>query len=351
MPGPPGTPTVVPVVSYYVHHQGRGHRSRFEAIRAVSADRLVAVSELEIAGGCRLAPDVAEAGVETGDDPTARGAFHWAPTGTHAAARLAAFAEHLHRLEPDGSVIDVSVEAALIHRLAGVPTILMRQHGHRVDDPHVLGYRTATRLLAPWPEALEDPDTPAWVLDLTTHVGFIVPPGRSNAAPVMPVEVGPGDVVLLWGTGGGRLDTTTVRAIAQVVHPGRVHCVGRDVIMGDADQAGEAVLVHGWLDDVGPLLVGRPVIVASAGNNVVARAARAGCPLVVVPQHRPFGEQFRHAQLLERSAVAAVAWCGGVDAEWGDLIVAACDRAPALAALGSEDGAGRAAGVISESFS
>lgn len=340
------------VVSYYVHHHGAGHRGRFEAIRAVSCDHLVAVSQLDIGGGCRLAPDTDGTDGRRSQDPTAGGALHWAPLGSGAAsARLAAFAGHLHRLRPDGAVIDVSVEAALVHRLAGVPTIIVRQHGRRDDAPHVMAYRTATRLLAPWPAALEDPDVAPWVRAKTTHVGFVAPPTR--AAPTQTtgsVDVGPDDAVILWGRGGGRLPARVVRAIAQAVRPGRVHCVGDEVIAGNTTGSDDSVVVHGWIDDVDPMLDRRPLVVASAGNNAVARAARAGCPLVVVPQARPFDEQERHARLLGDAGVAAVAWRSGEGVAWDQLITSAFERAPALRVLGA-DGATTAARLIHECFS
>lgn len=339
-------------VSYYVHHRGAGHRARFEAIQAVASVRLVAVSELDIAGGCHLPADVAGPASNAGEDPTAGGGLHWAPIKTACAAgRLATFAGHLHDVGPVGAVVDVSVEAALTYRLAGVPTIIMRQHGRRDDPAHLLGYRTAQRLVAPWPAALEDPDAAPWILDKTVHVGFIAGPRPAGAVPSsLGVGVEPDDAVILWGAGGGQLDLATVVAVARAVHPGRVHCVGHDIINGDLARLPPSVHVHGWVNDVAAVLGRRPLLIASAGNNAVAEAARAGCPLVVVPQARPFDEQVRHAELLDASAVAAVAWRSGQDAPWDELMRIAGDRAGALSSLGGDDGACRAADVISECF-
>lgn len=58
----------------------------------------------------------------------------------------------------------------------------------------------------------------------------------------------------------------------------------------DSSDLGNVVAL-GWVEDIDDLLAGRPVVIASAGNNTVAAAARFGCPLVVVPQPRPFDEQ------------------------------------------------------------
>jgi len=100
-----------------------------------------------------------------GRDPTAAGTLHWAPIAPSlGTARLVRFVGWLHETQSAGVVVDVSVEAALTCRLAGVPTVVVRQHGDRTDSAHELSYRQAARLLAPWPRALEHPDTPDWVV-------------------------------------------------------------------------------------------------------------------------------------------------------------------------------------------
>lgn len=82
----------------------------------------------------------------------------------------------------------------------------------RTDSAHELSYRQAARLLAPWPRALEHPDTPDWVVAKTVHVGFIGGTDTVQRASSTPdVAPGPNDVVVLWGTGGGHLGHETVR--------------------------------------------------------------------------------------------------------------------------------------------
>ena len=306
-------------IGYYVHHQGRGHLDRFRAVRAVGgpvADRLVALTELAgdgpDDGRLVLPPDVPPGAP---DDAEAGGALHWAPLGVDVAApRLATLVGWLAEHRPTGVVVDVSVEAALACRLAGVPTVVVRQHGDRDDAPHRLGRATARRLAAPFPRRCEHPSTPAEVREATDYWGFVAPPstpptgGDGSAQPSDEVggPVRADDVVVVWGRGGGRLAGSMLDAIAGST-TGRVLVAGRDVWDPADRPTDDRVVELGWVPSPSELLTDRPTFVAAAGNATVGLVATAGCPLVVVPQPRPFDEQLRAAEALDAAGLAAVA--------------------------------------------
>ena len=301
------------------------------------------ISELDIEGGVHLAGDVPV----TVRDPTAGGSLHWAPIASPApAARAKQIVDWIVRTGPCGVVVDVSVEAASLCRLAGVPTIVMRQHGERTDPAHQAAYSSAQRLIAPFPVELEHALTPEWVVAKTDHVGFVGgPPPHSRMDESSDVPTAD-DIVVLWGTGGGRFDRHDLVALVIAARPGRVWTVGSGIDSHDVD-----VIDVGWVDEVRSVLANRPVVVASAGNNVVADAATAGCPLVVVPQDRPFDEQFRHAESLDRARVAAVATTAGDAPGWRSSIEQAHDRVAALESLVvGRDGAESACDVIEQTF-
>lgn len=336
-------------IGYYVHHHGRGHAHRFARIRDASDQTLVPITELDLPGAVRLPSDV---GVDS-SDPTAGGALHWAPVGDIGGTRRAhLFGSWLDRAEPNGVVVDVSVEATLLCRLFGVATIVVRQHGHRSDLAHELAYRSAKALLAPFPPELEHPDTPAWIRDKTRYAGIITgrstPAAAANAESRRSERVGPDDVVILWGTGGGTLDESFVDGIAGAT-AGRVWIAG-----GAGSETGlesSDVTNLGWVDDVSGLLAQRPLVVGSAGNNVVADAASARCALIAVPQSRPFDEQRHHAQALDAAQLAVVVEPGESAVDWASAFELARRRADALAALsGDRRGAQRAAQIIRSTF-
>ncbi len=332
------------VIGYYVHHHGAGHVARYRKIAEASADGFVPISEVALPGGVRLASDV----VWNGTDASAGGALHWAPVGDHGSARRSrVFGDWLDDARPRGVVIDVSVEAALLCRLFGVATVVVRQHGDRTDGPHLMAYRSARRLLAPFPSQLEHRDTPAWITQKTEYAGFIGGGGHDVATPPADPASAPDadDIVVLWGTGGGGLSSNDAAGIVRAAGNGRVWFAGRDGARFQSLGISDA----GWVTDVASLLRSAPTVIASAGNNVVADAAFAGCALVVVPQPRPFDEQVRHAESLDAAVAAAVVTADG-DTDWGQAIDMARRRRGALAHLAESGGAASAAEVIRESF-
>lgn len=339
------TMTAAPI-GYYVHHHGAGHAHRFAHIETASDRALVPISELDLPGSLILPSDV----VSNTSDATASGALHWAPIGNkQLAERSLAFGRWLTEAEPAGVVVDVSVEAALLCRLFGVPTMLVRQHGDRGDPIHTVAYRTARSLLAPFPEVLEHHSTPRWVREKTIYAGFIGTPHNDAIADLAETDAdGPAadDVVIVWGAGGGALGRDEITDITRAAAPGQVWFAGHEPF--DVGSAGVRNL--GWIDNCAAILRRGPTVIGSAGNNVVADAATAGCALVVVPQERPFDEQRRHAESLHRQQLAAV-----VDpvtgADWTAALATARTRGPALAGVASKtNGAQAAATAIAETF-
>lgn len=340
------------MIGYYVHHHGEGHRARFEKICGASGVPMTALSQLPIEGGVLLPGDV----VDGAQDHTAGGSLHWAPTGHPTLGRRAkAICDWVVAADPMGVVVDVSVEATLLLRLAGVHTVVVRQHGNRIDEAHVAAYSSARRLLAPFPTELEHAGTPEWVVAKTDYAGFVSLDVRATATTADAPACGfdgprPGrdDVVVLWGRGGGELSALDLTSIAEAVSPGRVWCVGHVPAARMIEPSN--VVDLGWRTDVAVLLEAGPTVVASAGNNVVAEAAGAACALVVVPQVRPFDEQLRHAESLDRARVAAVR-CDSTGSEpWADTIATARHRRRALAQLAMSGGAAAAACHIVSAF-
>lgn len=330
-------------VGYYVHHHGAGHLARFRAIAAASPVHLTPISQLVIEGGVQLPSDVPSVAT---DDPTAGGSLHWAPLdATTATPRLRALVDWFDEARPAAMVIDVSVEAALASRLAGLPTVVVRQHGDRTDRAHRQAYASARRLIAPFPAAL-DTSSDADVMAKTVHVGFIASPAVASPASGGPVEVGADDAVIVWGTGGGRLSGGHVDALAAGID-GTVYCAGRDVWPADAPPTASNVVDLGWVESPGALLTARPLLVGSVGNNGAALAATARCPFVAVPQPRPFREQHDLAESLVAAGAAAMAPCRPDPVAWAAAVASARRRRDGWSALVDDrEGAARAAAVI-----
>jgi hypothetical protein len=327
-------------VAYYVHHHGRGHWTRYSAIRDAADYAIRSISELEDADVV-LPSDVpgepvsgAAAGAPT---------LHWAPdahrTGLPRARRLL---DTLATWDVDTFVVDVSVEAALLGRLAGIAPIVVRQHGCRTDRAHRNAYDVARCLLAPFPEVLEHPSTPAEVRRRTEYVGYVV------ATPAVDVSDAhdaaddaprgdADDVVVLWGAGGDPPPGAWIDELAQSVR-GVVHVLG----CRPATTAGN-VVVHGWVPRPDRFLAARPTVVTTCGNNTISLVGRSACPTVVVPQDRPFAEQERHGHQLVALGLAVDARSGS----WQRVLAQAPATADRWMMLADQfDGARRAADVI-----
>jgi hypothetical protein len=242
---------------------------------------------------------------------------------------MARLAEWVRDTRPRAVVVDASVEVAVMVRLLGVPVIVMAAPGTRDDEPHRLAYRTATRILAPWTAAVMDPPHTRVPAGRTTYCGAISRfDGRATSE-----RAGGREVLVLIGAGGSALRPDDVDA-ARAATPGWTW---------------RTLGVDGWAggDEVWSALRACDVVVCHGGQNALAEVAAARRPAVVVPQHRPFGEQHATAAALGAAGIAVAPPDAPTPGEWPALL----ERARALGGRGwarwsHGDGARRAAAAI-----
>lgn len=281
------------MIGYYVHHHGRGHLSRLEAVAAHLRTPVVGLSSLPRPAGWRgewvqLAGDD-DPSPGTDDDVTAGGVLHWAPRHHGGlSARMAAIASWADRERPAVLVVDVSVEVALLARLCGIPVVVVALPGERTDRAHVAAYDLADALLAPWPAPAHARD---WPLSWTAKTWCVGGLSRFDGTPRAvrhPDEGGPRRVLLLWGAGGRDVDASQVEA-ARRATPGWAW-VERSPGRPSPDL---------WAE-----LCAADVVVTHGGQNAVADVAAARAPAVVIAQARPYGEQAATATALRRLGIA-----------------------------------------------
>lgn len=168
-------------IGYYAHHHGSGHCRQADKLAALlplelqqqltvftslSADayRFVTITEAQIV---RLSaederPDNVLAG-RAGQywQPSS---LHYSPVGnTNIQTRSWQILDTIRQRQIDLMIIDVSVEVAMLCRVASVPYLYVRLAGIRDDTPHVNAFTGALGLLAPYPSVLEALMTPDWV--------------------------------------------------------------------------------------------------------------------------------------------------------------------------------------------
>jgi hypothetical protein len=345
--------TARPLVGWYVHHHGAGHRTRFSAVRPHLDADVVVFSSLAAPADLPVdttwvelerddAPTVGPDGVlrhPADASPTVGGLLHWAPVGHPGhTARLGRIASSIVEAASEGRpfdamVVDVSVEVTLFVRLLGVEVVVVSQPGDRTDQPHRLAYDAASRVVAPWPAGTHDSTALDRVADEVRWVGGISrQDGRAPTA--SPPDVVPGSVLFVGGAGGSDHDdlAASVAAAARATPGTTWSALGLDT----------------WVDDPWEAMRSAEVVVTWAGQNTVADLAALGARAVVVPQTRPFDEQLTTALALDRAGLAVVATTWPHDHEWPALIERARALRPDWSRWRTEGAAARAAAVVAE---
>jgi hypothetical protein len=316
-------------LGWYIHHHGRGHLHRFLSVQPQLGSVTVLSSLSRPAGLSEvtwldLAMD-APVPASTATTVEAGGVLHWAPLGPGGYRdRMSAIAAWIAAEQPDAMVVDVSVEVALLARLAGVPVIWMAQRGHREDQPHRLAFAAASMIIAPWPAGTEDsPAEGESVARQLTHVGAV---SRFDALTPVPVPEERRVLVLL-GLGGHAITAADMAAAARATPDwhwdvtGVTGVAGGDEPQNMTRQPPDA--------DVWALLGRASVVVASASGNAIAEVAAARRPLILLPQKRPFDEQRHQASVLAGAGLAEACESWPEPASWPGLLKRAVGRDPA----------------------
>ncbi|WP_409238129.1 glycosyltransferase [Streptomyces sp. PA5.6] len=339
------------MIGYYVHHQGRGHLHRAMCVASRTPDPVTLLSSLPRpaawAGSWVSLP------TDTADDPldpTAQGRLHWVPLHHPGhRERMGIIAQWIRRESPSLFVSDVSVEAAALARLMGVPVVVMAMRGDRKDPAHRLGYDLADALLAPWPHTVPEPGWPPHWHAKTIHTGSI---SRYDGRPRPPAAAAPAtkEVVVMLGAGGTHLTEDHLRE-AQRTTPDWTWTVlgGR----APEHRAGGGPAPDGgspstWLDDPWPILCRAQVVVTHAGQNAVAECAAARVPVVVIPEERPHGEQHATARALRAAGLATVRESWPAAEEWPALLAEAAALPDRWEQWSPGDGADRAARLLTD---
>lgn len=309
------------MIGWYVHHVGRGHLHHALAVAEHLAQPVTGLSSLRRPDGWRgdwvqLARD--DDGTIT--DAQAHGALHWAPVHHDGLReRMAAVAGWIAGARPRAFVVDVSVEITSLARLFGIPVITFCLPGVRTDAAHRLAWDLADAIIAPWPQRY-----PHLCVGLETHLdktyftgGISRYAGRARSGRT-PDRRG----VVLGGLGGSAMPAPDAAGWSWTVLDGQ-----------------------NWRHDLWPQLSTADVVITHAGLAAIADVATARTPALVVPQERPFGEQFATAATLARDQLAVLASSSSPD--WPRLLGQAVARGGVGWSRWSDGyGASRAAAVI-----
>lgn len=330
-------------IGYYIHHQGAGHRQRALAIANAAPGRftLIGTGLAGLAGPFdRLdLPDDRMTGVDafTGEDATSERpmGLQYAPLYHEGVrARVALMTSWIERAKPALMVVDVSVEIAMLSRLAATPTVYVRLSGARDDMAHLEAFRGAKALLAPFHEDLDEPHMIDWVRAKTHYF-----PGLTTSAPSGGWRQD--TVLFVHGMGGPPGNGERLAALARSMPRYKWRAVGP---CSEPAQRPANLDMLGWVDDPDAEIARADVVVGGAGDGLVTAMIAAARPFICLAQSRAFGEQGSKARRLGELGAAVVIEDWPDLASWPRLIAAAeAMSTDALRRLHDPDGPARAA--------
>jgi hypothetical protein len=292
-------------IAFYIHHHGSGHFMRSLSIAKAMNDVNIIFIGSDLKRFSHIIPATIQVlelplDIPTNDDPHYKegnkvDCFHYVPLHvkgvTDRAAILSAF---FQQNTPLLLIVDVSVEVALLARLCGIPTIIMRQHGKRTDVPHRLAYQSAELLIAPFGKELET-STDAAVIGKTFYSG-----GFSRTIyQAANLVVYDDQVCILIGTGGSSLDVNAILLIANQCTSYYFHILGE--IIEPINNSVTNITFHGQVDNVEDILVRCKVVIGNLGHNTVMEIATLNKPFIGIPESRPFDEQIDKANALKNT--------------------------------------------------
>jgi hypothetical protein len=211
--------------------------------------------------------------------------------------------------DPALMICDVSAEIAQLCRICSVPHIAVLQHGNREDPGHRATYDGAVGLLAPFAEALAQPE---WSEAFRARIFFAgglglrdVPMVRKTARCSSGIDERCELIVLMAGEGGRGLSAAPIGVGA------RNRPAARWITIGPVEHDWHAtepsnVEHRGWVNNPGAYIAAADIVIASPGNATCQRILAAGRPFIAVPEWRYFDEQHRKAHALAAAGLAVI---------------------------------------------
>ncbi|MGB7251112.1 MAG: glycosyltransferase [Phormidesmis sp.] len=324
-------------IAFYLNLQGSGHCRRFEAIApyfpvdthlaVVGMDGPPPLADLDRDVECVSVPGFAPPSpLAFMQEQTARDYHDFLVNHGGNAAFTLAMVSFLSRWQPDLLVVDVGLEASILARMCGIPSLYARQHGERWDKGHCLAYEWACSLWAPFSAQMEQADCPEWIRQKTLYSGGFCRFSGKKRARVAPAGYSDHKPNVLVMTGFGGTDITPQKiAVAAAITPHwQWHLLGdhlpREALMTEPiEESMENIHCHGVVEDVWPYLCYADLVIANAGHNSIMEIGAAGVPSVFIPAERPFAEQQCKAETIRALGLGIVVPTWPQRLDWGAI--------------------------------
>lgn len=293
-------------IAFYVHHHGSGHFTRVAQILNKLKGLDITLLGSNLQPFAHLLPDdvhVIHLPMDTRSSEDLHfqngnhvDALHYAPLNIKGINdRVAIMTTFFQQKQPLLLIVDVSVEVTLLARLAGVPTIVMRQHGLRQDLPHLMAYQSAELLLAPFSRSIS-PKSAQWIIDKTTYLGGFSRFSKENNHAEKHRHV-----AIMVGSGGTSIDAVFVEHLSNACPDFYFYVIGK--INGERKELSN-IEFCGHLDEPKTMLDLCSVVIGNTGHNTVMEMASLQKRFIGIPESRPFEEQLDKANAI--SSVSGV---------------------------------------------
>lgn len=352
-------------IGFFIHHQGRGHARRCEAIirhlpeRPIvifTADPSIITLRQDNISIVRLPEMIAQPSRTNAlHEQIAPRNMHCVPLGVRAQTEhMGILAHWMMEADPALMFIDVSAEIAMLCRILSVPAVKVRMHGDRNDIGHLGAYDCCVGMFAPYDEALEQPDYPEECRRRTFYSGGLCTttdavPARDQVRRKLGLPSDREIVLILSGGGGAGAPLAPLTMAARARRDALWLAVGPVSREGHETEFSNLKEL-GWVDRPLDYVAAADVVIASAGDNTVHEIARVGRPFLCIPEWRYFDEQRIKAEQIARLRAGAslTAWPGSTDQWLEALEMARQTDIAAQKALFADDAAERSALWLNE---
>lgn len=307
-----------PVLLYYVHHHGSGHRNTFKLLAPELLRTFNIVVITQDPSKMDLNPEwndtiLLEALPSKFTDADASfvhtfsRAFEGIPTSLQPAKRSHALSQIILRHQPSVFFCDGSPELAIMARSMGLKVCYTRLPGDIEKDPtQSFALQVAAKVVALFPGAVESP-TYAFKKS-TEYLGYWSKYDKKT----LRQKPSTNDVAVVLGN--DNMSEQVLQLITSDTSR-RFHIIGNK----NEYDIGDHCVQHGRVDDVARYLHGS-IVISAGGLNTIAELLSLDKKLIILPEPRPYDEQLRHAEQLHVHGLALLASEKFSAKEWSNIL-------------------------------
>lgn len=295
-------------IAFYVHHHGAGHLMRTLAIAKAMKNCNITLMGSDLKRYSDLIPESYQQLHLPLDIPdkndldyttTSPLGLHYAPYNVKGLRdRTDLITSFITKTYPLLLIVDVSVEISMLATIAGIPFIVVRQHGNRTDQAHLQAYHNALGLLAPYSQLMAG-NNENWMRDKTFYAGGIA---KINPASILENEDNR-QISILIGNGGTSITSSIIINIASTCPDWHFHILG----MVDQTLPKYANLTsYGNIPNPESIIKNCSIVIGNTGHNTVMEVAAMGKRFIAIPEERPFDEQVVKAEILHNLGLATI---------------------------------------------